>query len=173
MLSDWGVSTRRAYRVLCFNTSTYRYKSRRSDQAGLERRVKKICETRVLYGFSRVHVMLLREGWIINMKKTRRIYKELDLQLRNKYPKRRVRAKLREDRETAVGPNDVWAMDFVHDQLATGKKLRILTIVDTHSRYATATDPRFTYKGDDVVQTLDRVCAQIGYPKTIRVDSGS
>jgi len=64
-------------------------------------------------------------------------------------------------------------MDFVHDQLATGKKLRILTIVDTHSRYAPATDPRFTYKGEDVVQTLDRVCAKIGYPRTIRVDNSS
>jgi putative transposase len=117
--------------------------------------------------------MLLREGWIINMKKTRRIYKELGLQLRNKHPKRRVKAKLREDREQAVGPNDVWAMDFVHDQLATGRKLRILTIVDTHSRYAPATDPRFTYKGEDVVATLEEVCGKVGYPSTIRVDNGS
>jgi putative transposase len=117
--------------------------------------------------------MLLREGWIINMKKTRRIYKELGLQLRNKHPKRRVKAKLREDREQAVGPNDVWAMDFVHDQLATGKKLRILTIVDTHSRYSPATDPRFTYKGEDVVTTLEEVCRKVGYPSTIRVDNGS
>lgn len=57
------------------------------------------------------------------------------LQLRNKHPKRRVKAKLREDRLVAVGPNDVWAMDFVHDQLATGRKLRILTVVDTHSSF--------------------------------------
>jgi putative transposase len=64
-------------------------------------------------------------------------------------------------------------MDFVHDQLATGKKLRLLTIVDTHSRYSPATDARFTYRGEDVVQTLERVCGQIGYPKTIRVDNGS
>lgn len=64
-------------------------------------------------------------------------------------------------------------MDFVHDQLATGKKLRILTIVDTHSRYCPATDPRFTYRGQDVVQTLERVCGRLGYPKTIRVDNGS
>ena len=55
-------------------------------------------------------------------------------------------------------------MDIVHDQLATGKKLRILTIVDTHSRYSPATDPRFAYRSEDVVQTLERVCAQIGYP---------
>ncbi|MBB6262300.1 putative transposase, partial [Paenochrobactrum gallinarii] len=61
----------------------------------------------------------------------------------------------------------------VHDQLATGKKLRILTIVDTHSRYSPATDPRFSYRGQDVVQTLERVCRQIGYPKAIRVDNGS
>ena len=64
-------------------------------------------------------------------------------------------------------------MDFVHDQLALGKKLRILTIVDTHSRFCPAADPRFSYRGEDVVQTLERVCGQIGYPKTIRVDNGS
>ena len=82
--------------------------------------------------------MLRREGWTINLKKTRRIYKELGLQLRNKSPKRRVQAKLREDRQEAVGRNDVWAMDFVYDQLATGKKLRVLTVVDTIFRQTTA-----------------------------------
>lgn len=80
---------------------------------------------------------------------------------------------LREDRLEAVGPNDLWAMDFVHDQLATGRKLRILTIVDTHARYSPAVDPRFTYRDEDVVQTLELVCGEIGCPKTIRVDNGS
>lgn len=173
MLADWGVSIRRACAALRFDTSTYHYKSRRHGQAVLERRIKEICETRVRFGYRRVHVMLRREGWMINMKKTRRIYKELSLQLRNKHPKRRVKAKLREDRKEAGRPNEVWAMDFVHDQLATGKKLRILTIVDTHSRYCPETDARFTYKGEDVVQTLERVCRQLGYPKAIRVDNGS
>ena len=173
MLVDWGVSIRRACRALRFDTSSYHYKSRRTGQAALERRIKEICETRVRYGYRRVHVLLRREGWAINMKKTRRIYKELGLQLRNKHPKRRVKAKLREDRQEAVAPNDVWAMDFVHDQLATGRKLRILTIVDTFSRFSPATDPRFSYKGEDVVLTLERVCRQDGYPKTIRVDNGS
>ena len=70
----------------------------------------------------------------MNHKRTYNFYRELGLQLRNKTPKRRVKAKLREDRQEAVGPNDVWAMDFVHDQLATGTKIRILTVVDTFSR---------------------------------------
>jgi Integrase core domain len=54
-----------------------------------------------------------------------------------------------------------------------GKKPRILTVVDTHSRLCPAADPRFAYRGEDVVQTLERVCAKVGYPKTIRVDNGS
>lgn len=173
MCVDWGVSIRKACGAICFDTSSYHYKSRRTHQAAVERRIKEICETRVRYGYRRVHVLLRREGWIINMKKTRRIYNELGLQLRNKHPKRRVKAKLREDRQEAVGPNDVWAMDFVHDQLAMGKKLRILTVVDTHSRLCPAADPRFAYRGEDVVQMLEKVCGRIGYPKTIRVDNGS
>jgi len=95
----------------------------------------------------------------------------MGLQLRNKTPKRGVKAKLREDRVDATHSNETWAMDFVHDQLVTGSKIRILTIVDTFSRYSPATDPRFSYKGEDVVQTLERVCRKLGYPKSIRVPS--
>ena len=86
------------------------------------------------YGYRRVHVLLRREGWQVNMKRTYRIYKAQGLQLRNKTPKRRVKAKLREDRCQANRPHDIWSMDFVHDQLATGQKLRVLTVVSTFSR---------------------------------------
>lgn len=61
----------------------------------------------------------------------------------------------------------------MHDQLATGRKLRILTVVDTFSRFSPAIDPRFSYRGEDVVQALERICCEIGYPKAIRVDQGS
>jgi putative transposase len=64
-------------------------------------------------------------------------------------------------------------MDFVHDQLATGRKIRVLTVVDTFSRYAPILDPRFSYRAENVVQTLEQVCRQVGYPRTIRVDQGS
>jgi putative transposase len=91
--SEWGVSIRRACRVLLVDPSTYHYKSRRAGQAGLEQRIREICQTRVRYGYRRVHVLLRRDGWRINQKKTRRVYRELGLQLRNKTPKRRVKAK--------------------------------------------------------------------------------
>ena len=84
------------------------------------------------YGYRRIHVLLRREGWLVNAER-----------------------------------------DFVHDQLATGRKIRVLTVVDTFSRFSPATGPRFSYRGEDVVYTLERVCRNIGYPKPIRVDQGS
>jgi putative transposase len=60
---EWDVSIRRACRVLEFDTSTYHYRARRPDQAGIEARMRDICATRVRYGYRRVHVLLRREGW--------------------------------------------------------------------------------------------------------------
>ena len=76
MLIHWGVSIRRACQVLRFDTSIYHYKSRHTGQAGLERRIKEICETHIRYGYQRVHVLLRQEGWQVNIKKSRRIYNE-------------------------------------------------------------------------------------------------
>jgi putative transposase len=127
----------------------------------------------VRYGYRRIHVLLLREGWRVNVKRVYRLYRELGLQLRNKTPKRRVKAKLRDDRKSAASTNEVWAMDFVHDQLAGGKKIRVLTIVDTFSRFSPAVEPRFSFRGADVVETLERVGREHGFPKMIRVDQGT
>ena len=120
-----------------------------------------------------IHVLLRREGWAINEKRTRRVYSEIGMQLRNKTPKRRVKAALRADRTPPSRSNEVWAMDFVHDQLATGGKFRILTVIDTYSRCARVVDPRSGYRGSDVVATLGRVCKEAGHQRVIRVDQGS
>jgi putative transposase len=173
MRAGWKVSVRRACRVLRFDAKSYRYRSRRPGQAALEDRIRTICQTRVRYGYRRVHVLLRREGWAINEKRTRRVYNEIGMQLRNKTPKRRVKAALRADRTPPSRSNEVWAMDFVHDQLAMGTKLRILTVIDTFSRYVPVVDPRLAYRGADVVATLERVCKDMGYPSAIRVDQGS
>ncbi|SEM74938.1 putative transposase [Sphingomonas gellani] len=164
---------RRACGVLRAERSSYHYRGRRADQADLKKRMKEIAETRVRYGYRRIHVLLRREGWDVNAKRIYRLYKEMGLQLRHKPPKRRVKAKLREGRCAASCSNEVWAMDFVHDQLATGPKLRILTVVDTFSRFSPAVVPRFNFQAPDVVEVLERVCAEVGYPASIRVDQGS
>ncbi len=171
--STWRVSIRRACRALPVDRSTYHYRSRRSGQAELSGRIKEIAATRVRYGYRRIHVLLRREGWPVNVKRVYRLYREMGLQLRNKTPKRRVKAKLRNDRCPPTRSNETWAMDFVHDQLATGKKLRVLTIVDTFSRFSPAVEPRFTFSGADVVEVLERVGREVGFPTMIRVDQGT
>ena len=168
----WRVSIRRACRAMPVDRSTYHYRSKRAGQAPLSKRIKEIAETRVRYGYRRIHVLLRREGWPVNVKRVCRLYREQGLQLRNKSPKRRVKAKLRDGRSPATEPNQVWAMDFVHDQLFDGRKIRVLTIVDAFTRFSPAIDVRRSYRGANVVETLERAAGEIGYPKTIRLDNG-
>jgi putative transposase len=87
-----------------------------------EQRIKEICQTRVRYGYRRIHVLLRREGWHHGQNKTRRIYRELGLQLRNKTPKRRVKAKLRDDRRQRHDRTRHGAMDAS----AVGRDERII-----------------------------------------------
>ena len=134
------------------------------DRPRLEQRIKEICQTRVRYGYRRVHVLLRREGW--------RDQPEEDAA----YLPRVGPATAQQDAEAAgegqaaggsrpaTRSNETWAMDFVHDQLATGRKLRVLTIVDTFSRFSPALEPRFTFRGADVVEMLERVCRRSGIP---------
>jgi putative transposase len=86
---------------------------------------------------------------------------------------RRKKAKLPENRCQDSRPARNLEHGFVHDQPATGHKLRVLTVVDTLSRFCPAFDPRSIYCGEDVVPTLECICGEIGYPDTIRVDQGS
>ena len=135
----WQVSVRRACAVLGAVRSTYQYQSRRPPQAVLKKRIVEIAQTRVRYGYRRIHVLLKREGWQVNVKRVYRLYAEESLQLRNKTPKRKVSAKLREDRCVASAPNEVWAMDFMSDQLFDGRRICILTIINAFSRLSPAT----------------------------------
>lgn len=168
----WKVSIRRACSVLRAERSSYHYRSRRPDRANLRTRIKEIAETRVRYGYRRIHVLLQREGWQVNVKLVNRLYREMGLQLRNKSPKRKVKAKLRGDRQAPSGRNDVWAMDFVHDQLFDATKVRVLTVVDAFTRFAPAIEARYNWRGSSVVDVLERVCSEHGFPRTIRVDQG-
>jgi putative transposase len=135
--------------------------------------IKAICEPMVRLGYRHVHLLLRRAGWRINQKKTSRIYSELGMQLRKKTRKKRVKAKLHGDRRDAVTPNETVAMHFVHDQLSTGRKIRVLTVADTFSRVSSGIDARFSHRAVNGVETPGQVCARVGYPKTIRVDQGS
>jgi putative transposase len=170
--TGYRISIRRACGALRFERSSYHYRHRRPEQAPLRTRIRELAEARVRYGYRRIHVLLRREGWGVNHKRTRRLYREEGLQLRNKTPKRKVSAKRREQRAAAIAANDCWSMDFMSDQLFDGRKIRVLTVLDNYTRVSPAIDVRLSYRGADVVATLERAAQLYGRPRRIMLDNG-
>src|SRR3569833_3241942 len=97
-------------------------------------RIKEIADTRVHYGYRRVHVMLKREGWPDNHKRVYRLYQAEGLSLRLKRPKRNKSANLRQPKQLVTAMNLIWSMDFVAKALFDGRRLRALTVVDNYTR---------------------------------------
>jgi len=173
LMSSHGVSERRACRVVRLHRSNRFYRRRKDPRLELRARMREITQTRVRYGYRRVHVLLRREGWRVGRSQTFRLYQEEQLQLQSKRPRRRKMAVARRARLQARRPNDVWAMDFVADQLVSGQSIRALTIVDVHTREALAIDVGQRLRGEHVVTALDRLAVQRGYPKALFLDNGA
>lgn len=89
---SYRVAISRACRAVLLSESVYRYRSKRNPDTALRERIKEIAAARVRYGYQRIHVLLRREGWLVNHKKVHRIYKEEGLNLRSKRPRQRVAA---------------------------------------------------------------------------------
>jgi putative transposase len=169
----WRLSERRACAILTVNRRAARYRSVKHDvNAGLRLRIKEMAATRVRYGQRRIYVLLRREGWVVNSKRVSRIYREEGLAIRTKTPRRRRAVMVREQAPELTAPNQSWAMDFMHDVLADGTKIRLLTIVDTYSRESVALEVDHGFKSPQVVDVLRRVVAARGTPQRINCDNG-
>ena len=166
------VSVRRACRAVPAPRSTYHYRSRRPEQAFLRKRIREIAETRVRYGYRRIWVLLRREGWSVNAKRVYRLYKLEGLTMRHKPPRRRVAAKIRDARSPATGPRQIWAMDWMYDQLFDGRRIWVLAVLDTWSRVCPVLWVCRTATAWEVTSALDRAVGRFGAPKVIRVDQG-
>lgn len=153
--------------------TVYRYESVAADSSALQMRIKEITQTRVHYGYRRVHVLLKQEGFKDNHKRVYRLYRQQGLSLRHKRPRRNKAAQLRHPHMQAQRLNQIWSMDFVADNLFDGRKLRKLTVVDCHSRESLAIHVGQSIKGEDVVQVLKAIVSTRGRPAIIKTDNGS
>ena len=133
--------------------------------------MKDLAASRVRYGYRRLHVLLQREGWVVNHKRVYRLYSEEGLSIRTRSPKRRRSSRYRVGRATAEHANEVWSMDFVSDRLFDDRPFRILTILDCHTREALATSARTNFRAYHVVDELDRIARIRGKPRSIRADN--
>ena len=149
------------------------YHSVKDPRRDLRARMHEIARTRVRYGYRRIHVLLKRDGWQLGKNQMYRLYREEQLQLRSKLPKRRKMVVVRRQRVRPSASNDVWSLDFVSDQLANGARFRALTVVDIFSREALAIEVGQRLGGEHVVAVLNRLAAQRQAPKYLFVDNGS
>jgi putative transposase len=172
MKTSYQVSERRACKAMIFPRSTIRYESVVDAQLALRMRLRELAAAWVGYGYRRLHILLWREGWNINHKRVYRLYCEEGLGMRSKPPRRRKACLKRNLRSLASEKNECWSMDFMSDQLFDGHRIRLLTIVDNHTRESLAIYVSQRIRGCEVVNVLERVAAEHGKPQTIQVDNG-
>src|SRR5207244_479192 len=143
------------------------------DQSALRLRIREFAHARPRFGYLRIWVLLRREGWPVNRKRVRRLYRLQGLQLRMRVRRRKHCALHRGPAPRPVGPTDRWSMDFVHDALADGRAFRVLTVVDQWSRQSPILEVASSLSGATVGVALDRVLPEGAVPRSITVDHGT
>ncbi len=166
------MSQRRACFLIGISRNTLRYVSIRHEKdKKLRERMRELAEERRRFGSPRIHVLLKREGLVINPKRTERVYAEEGLSLRIRKRKKRAAA-VRIELPKADKPDQRWSMDFMLDQLADSRRFRVLTLVDAFTRECLALEVDTSIGGKRVVRVLDKISFLRGLPEVITVDNG-
>ncbi len=167
-----GMSERRACAVVGADRASMRYRSCRGDDGDLRSRLRELAQQRRRFGYRRLHILLRRDGITINRKKTQRLYREEGLTVRRRKGRKRA-VGARAPAPVLALPNQRWSLDFVHDQMATGRRFRILNIVDDVTRECLRAVLDTSISGKRVVRELADLIAERGAPKMIVSDNGT
>lgn len=174
LTTRFGVSERRACLVVGQHRSTQRLKPRppAEDDAKLRRRLRAIAKKHPRYGWKMAYRLLRREGWLINKKRVQRVWREEGLRRPANTRKRRRQDPDSAERLAATKPNEAWALDFQFDETSDCKRLKLLNVVDEYSREALAMRVGRRCSADEVVTEIERLVAERGAPKYLRMDNG-
>lgn len=152
--------------------SSYRYQPRQSDEL-LREGLVELAREKPRYGYRCLHILLRREGETVNHKRVHRVYREAGLSIRSKKRKHCGRARFPLREHTAA--NQEWALDFVHDAIAAGRSIRVLSVVDAYTRECLAlevVEVDTSFASPRVTRALEEIIAQPGQPRSIRCDNG-
>ena len=172
--THFQMSERRACRLFRLSRTVAKYKSKRVDDPKLVNRLKELASQRRRFGAKRLHTLLKREGFKVNLKKIKRIYREQNLLLKMRKTIK-VKSQVRVPLEVPTKPNQRWCMDFVSDQLGpSGRRVRVLTVVDVFTRECVALFADFSIPGVVVTKVLELAGIKRGaFPASIVIDNGS
>ena len=167
-----GMSERRACGVIGADRTSMRYCSRRADDADIREKLRALAQERRRFGYRRLHILLRRDGVIINRKKTQRLYREEGLTVRRRKGRKRAVGARMVPPVLALA-NQRWSLDFVHDQLVTGRRFRVLNVVDDVTRECLRGIPDTSISGKRVARELTALIAERGKPGMIISDNGT
>ena len=166
------VSERRACSTLGADRTSVRYRSRRPSDALARTRLRALAAVRRRFGYRRLHILLAREGIVMNHKKFRRLYREERLQVRRRGGRKRALG-TRAPIALPQGPNQRWSLDFLSDAFADGRRFRILAIVDDFTRECLALVADTSLPGLRVVRELNTLIAVRSRPAMCLSDNGT
>ena len=168
----YEVSERRACSALGADRTSIRSRSGRPDDAAIRARLRELAAVRRRFGYRRLHVLLKREGIVMNHKKLRRLYREERLQVRRRVGRKRALG-TRAPMALPQGPNQRWSLDFLSDAFCDGRRFRILAIVDDFTRECLTLVADTSLPGLRVVRELDALIATRCRPAMIVSDNGT
>jgi len=163
------VSQRRICELMGVAESSQRYVSRKNDEV-LRMKLVEASREKPRWGYRRLQFVLKEKGMEVNHKKVYRVYREAGLMIRRRRRKRLLRAGF--VRTEVTGANQEWALDFVHDAAESGRKFRVLSVIDVYTRECLALEVETSFASRRVTRELDRIIAERGVPEAIRCDNG-
>lgn len=172
MVLEFRRSERRSCSLLGAARSTYRYVSTRPDDQELRQKLREMALRHTGFGYRRLGYFLRKEGLRLNHKKLLRLYRAEGLMMPRKRPKKRLWKRL-QPLVPATAPNERWSIDFVSDSLSSGRRIRILTIVDDFTREWPAVLVDTSIGGHRVVRLLEELSESRCLPRTIVSDNGT
>jgi len=167
-----GLSERRACSLVDADRKMVRYKSRRPPDAELRARLRELANERKRFGYRRLFILLRQEGETSGVNRIHRLYREEGLTVRKRRARRRAIG-TRAPIAVEAKPNARWSVDFVHDQLANGRRFRVLNIVDDVTRECLAAIPDTSISGRRVARELTALIERRGKPGLIVSDNGT
>jgi putative transposase len=163
------VSARRVCGLLVVAEASYRYVSRRNDEP-LRLRLLEAAREKPRWGYRRLGILVDQSGEHVNHKRVYRVYREAGLMIRRKTRKRLRREGV--PRPALDGPNQEWALDFVHDAAESGRRFRALSVVDPYTRECLALEVDTSMGSRRVTRVLEGIIAERGVPQALRSDNG-
>ena len=167
--AEYDVSKRRAAVALGLNWSTFTFKPKGRDDTQIEEKMRAVIAKHRRFGVPRIHYLLKRDGVVKNLKKTKRIYKKLGLQLFKRKRRKKMGAVVRVPRQVAERLNDIWSFDFVFDRIENGRRLKCLTIVDDFSKRNPGILVDHAITSRDLVNFFEKIDC---LPLRLRCDNG-